>query len=78
METLHFIGWWFLIGLIVMTLALFYFLADGPVMIRSISRLLPLNDEYEMELLQKFSEISRSLWLAYPGFYQNGGLGGIF
>lgn len=54
----------FLIGVVVMTLAVFYFFLDGPAMIRSISRLLPLNDDYEIELLEKFSEVSRAVVVA--------------
>ncbi|QDU90226.1 putative inner membrane protein [Pirellulimonas nuda] len=52
------------VGLVVMTVALFYFLADGPAMIEALTHLSPLDDEYEHELLQKFSEVSRAVVVA--------------
>ncbi len=52
------------VGLVVMTVALFYFLADGPAMIDAITHLSPLDNEYEHELLLKFSEVSRAVVVA--------------
>jgi hypothetical protein len=52
------------LGLIIMVLALYYFLVDGPTMIRSIMRLSPLDDQYEQELLEKFANVSRGVVLA--------------
>lgn len=53
-----------LVGLAIMTFALYYFLADGPAMIEALMRLSPLDDDYERELLAKFSNISRSVVVA--------------
>ena len=53
-----------LFGLAIMTLALYYFLADGPKMLVSLMKLSPLDDEYERELLDKFANISRAVVVA--------------
>jgi len=53
-----------LIGLGVMILSLYYFLADGPAMIRTIMRLSPLDDKYEEQLIDKFADTTRSVVLA--------------
>jgi predicted PurR-regulated permease PerM len=53
-----------LLGLIIMVLALYYFLVDGPTMIHSIMRLSPLDDQYEQELLDKFANVSRAVVVA--------------
>ncbi|MCA9234289.1 MAG: AI-2E family transporter [Planctomycetales bacterium] len=53
-----------LVGLAIMTFALYYFLADGPAMIDALMRLSPLDDDYERELLDKFSNVSRSVVVA--------------
>jgi predicted PurR-regulated permease PerM len=53
-----------LLGLIILILALYYFLVDGPTMIRSIMRLSPLDDQYEQELLDKFANVSRAVVVA--------------
>jgi predicted PurR-regulated permease PerM len=55
---------WLVIGLIIMIIALYYFLVDGPTMIRSIMRLSPLDNEYEQELLDKFANVSRAVVVA--------------
>jgi len=53
-----------LFGLAIMMIALYYFLADGPGMIRALMQLSPLDQNYEIELLEKFGSISRSVVLA--------------
>ncbi|HYW77923.1 MAG TPA: AI-2E family transporter [Thermoguttaceae bacterium] len=53
-----------LIGLGVMVISLYYFLADGPAMIRTIMRLSPLDDKYEQQLIDKFADTTRSVVLA--------------
>jgi len=53
-----------LIGLGVMILSLYYFLVDGPAMIRTIMRLSPLDDKYEQQLIDKFADTTRSVVLA--------------
>ncbi|MBL9163600.1 MAG: AI-2E family transporter [Planctomycetaceae bacterium] len=53
-----------LLGLLIMILALYYFLVDGPAMINTMMRLSPLDNEYERELLDKFSNVSRAVVVA--------------
>ncbi len=53
-----------IVGLGVMVLSLYYFLADGPAMIRALMHLSPLDDRYEEQLLNEFSTISRAVVLA--------------
>ena len=53
-----------LIGSAIMIVSLYFFLYDGPQMIRSLMKLSPLDDRYEMELLIEFDRISRAIVLA--------------
>lgn len=53
-----------LVGVAVMIIALYYFLADGPAMIQSLMRLSPLDDRYEEQLLREFATVSRAVVLA--------------
>ena len=55
-------GW--VVDLAIMSIALFYFLKDGPSMIRSLMWLSPLDDRHEEQLLGQFSDISRAVVLA--------------
>ncbi len=52
------------VDLAIMSIALFYFLKDGPSMIRSLMWLSPLDDRHEEQLLGQFSDISRAVVLA--------------
>ena len=52
------------IGVIILLVAVYYFLADGPAMVRTTMRLVPLDDRYERELLAEFAQISRAVVLA--------------
>lgn len=54
----------FLLGLAIMIFAMYYFFADGPTIIETLMHLSPLDDDYERELLQKFSNVSRAVVLA--------------
>ena len=54
----------FLIGLGVMVISLYYFLADGPAMIRTVMRLSPLDDKYEEQLIAKFDDMTRAVVVA--------------
>lgn len=54
----------FVLGLGVMVVSLYYFLADGPWMIRAVMRLSPLDDRYEEQLIDQFDNISRAVVLA--------------
>ncbi len=53
-----------IVGLAIMMISVYYYLADGPAMTRALMRLSPLDDRYELELLERFSEISRSVVVA--------------
>jgi predicted PurR-regulated permease PerM len=78
-----------IIGLVVMTVALFYFLADGGRILAAAMRLIPLNVRYQWQLLEEFEEVSRAVVsstllaaivqavLAGFGFYV-AGLKGVF
>ena len=54
----------FVVGLVVMIVGLYYFLADGPEMISALMRLSPLDDQYEAQLLNEFGELTRAVILA--------------
>ena len=53
-----------LVGLGIMSVALFYFFMDGPTMINTFMHLSPLDDRHEMELLIEFDKVSRAVVLA--------------
>ena len=57
-----------LIGLIVsmavMMLSLYYFLADGPVLLAAFTSLAPLQESQKQQLLEKFSTIARAVIVA--------------
>jgi predicted PurR-regulated permease PerM len=53
-----------LIGIVIMVIALYYFLADGPAMIRTAMYLSPLESRYEKELLNRFGDVSRAVVVA--------------
>ena len=53
-----------IVGLGVTIISLYYFLADGPAMIRGLMHLSPLDDRYEEALLNEFSTVSRAVVLA--------------
>lgn len=52
------------IGLLIMIVALYYFLLDGPAMISAIMRLSPLDNQYESELIAEFDRTARAVVLA--------------
>jgi predicted PurR-regulated permease PerM len=53
-----------LIGLAIMVISLYYFLADGPTMIDAVMELSPLDYRYEQELLERFGNVSRAVVVA--------------
>ncbi len=53
-----------LVGAAVMVISLYFFLADGPGMVSTIMKLFPLEDRYELEMLDQFGRISRAVVLA--------------
>ena len=54
----------FLFGMFIMVISIYFFLVDGPSMIRTLMRLSPLDDEYELRLLMQFENTSRAVVLA--------------
>lgn len=78
-----------LVSLAVMILAVYYFFADGPLMLRAILRLSPLDRNRTQELLDQFDSITRAVvvatllsafvqgLLAALGFYV-AGVGSVF
>jgi predicted PurR-regulated permease PerM len=53
-----------LVGLLITVVSLYYFLADGPGMVRALMRLSPLDERYERELLERFTQVSRAVVVA--------------
>lgn len=53
-----------LVGITILLVSLYFFLVDGPGMIRSLMELSPLDDRYEAELLAEFDQTSRAIVLA--------------
>ncbi|GAB5404077.1 MAG: hypothetical protein Aurels2KO_23080 [Aureliella sp.] len=51
-------------GSVILVVATFFFLYDGPAMIKAVMDLSPLDDTYEQELLLEFDRISRAVVLA--------------
>ncbi|MEI7461536.1 MAG: AI-2E family transporter [Pirellula sp.] len=54
----------FVIASSILLLSLYFFLYDGPGMVRTLMDLSPLDDRYELELLAEFDRISRAIVLA--------------
>ena len=54
----------FAIASSILLLSLYFFLYDGPGMVRTLMELSPLDDRYELELLAEFDRISRAIVLA--------------
>jgi len=52
------------VGLFILVIALYYFLADGPAMIEAVMAVSPLDRRYEHELLLRFAQISRAVVVA--------------
>jgi len=78
-----------IVGIVILVLAVYFFLLDGPGMLSSIKSLSPLDDAYEDELVQEFDRVSRAVVLAallsavvqgiLAGFgYWIAGLGSVF
>lgn len=53
-----------LVGCAILALSLYFFLYDGPRMMRAVMQLSPLDDRYEQELLLEFDRTSRAVVLA--------------
>ena len=88
LRTTQFLGG-FLIGLLVLVLATYYFFADGPAMVQAILRLSPLEGTKTQELLDQFDSVTRAVvvatllsafvqgLMAGVGFF-SAGLGSVF
>ena len=53
-----------LVSLLILVVAVYFFLLDGPAMIRTLMRLSPMDDNYERRLLIEFDRTSRAVVLA--------------
>ncbi len=53
-----------LFGLVILVIAVYFFLIDGPGMIVTLMRLSPMDDAYEHQLLMEFDRTSRAVVLA--------------
>lgn len=53
-----------LIGMLIMVISVYFFFVDGPGMVRTLMRLSPLDDAYELRLLGEFEKTSRAVVLA--------------
>lgn len=54
----------FVVGLCIALLSVFYFLAEGPALVRAVQRVSPLENEDELELFQEFERVCRGVILA--------------
>ena len=52
------------ISTLTFVVAYYYFLADGPMMLESVVRLVPVQDEYKQRLLQQFDQAVRAVVVA--------------
>jgi predicted PurR-regulated permease PerM len=53
-----------LLGLVIMIISLYFFLVDGPGMIHTLTKLSPLDEKYEEQLIDQFDDITRSVVVA--------------
>lgn len=51
-------------AIMIVVIAVYFFLSDGPAMVSSFMRLSPLDDRHEQELLEEFDRASRAVVLA--------------
>jgi predicted PurR-regulated permease PerM len=56
--------WQCAVGFCIMILSLYYFLADGPAMVRAVMRLSPLDQKYEEQLIEQFGNVTRAVVVA--------------
>ncbi len=52
------------LGTVIAIVAVYYFLADGPMMIQALKHLSPLDDAYEQQLLDRFAQVSGAVVMA--------------
>lgn len=53
-----------LVGVLIMIIALYFFLIDGSTMMDTILHLVPMDDRHKQELLERFVSVSRSVVVA--------------
>lgn len=53
-----------IVGAVIVVVAFYFFLVDGPAMIDTFMKLSPLDDRHERELLDEFDKVSRAVVLA--------------
>lgn len=53
-----------LVSLFMFVIALYYFLADGPALLKAAEGLIPVHIEYQRELRQRFEEVVRAVVIA--------------
>ncbi len=53
-----------IIGLLMFAIALYYFLADGPVLLAATEKLIPVHVEYQRQLLTQFDKVVRAVVMA--------------
>ncbi len=53
-----------ILGLFVMVISLYYFLADGPAMVAAVMSISPLENRYGQQMLAEFEKISRAVVMA--------------
>lgn len=53
-----------LIGMVMFVIALYYFLADGPALLKAAEGLIPVHVEYQRQLRQRFEEVVRAVVMA--------------
>ncbi|QEG24258.1 AI-2E family transporter [Mariniblastus fucicola] len=53
-----------LFGSVIMIIGLYFFLLDGPALLKSLQGLSPIEDKHEQELVEEFARVSRAVVLA--------------
>lgn len=54
----------FIVGLSIVLLSVYYFLSEGPALVRAVQRVSPFKNEDEMQLFQEFDRVCRGVILA--------------
>lgn len=53
-----------ILGMLVLVVAIYFFLADGPQMLRQAMKLSPLDDRYEQQMIDEFANVCRAVVMA--------------
>lgn len=54
----------FLVGLMMFGIAFYYFLADGPALLKAAEGMIPVNVDYQREMISRFDNVVRAVMLA--------------